>query len=261
MTTEAEPTEIPIPTFLAMKRILAEKGHKGISSEDRDDLIVRAKRGEKRAVELLLLTHERFIQRQLKKSVYRKRSYRSFDMQEVMQEGRVALIRAIRTYDPARAKFTTYLDHWLNRSMLEHNSAGPLIRIHPNLFMKSSATKVDPEKAAIVRNVVSFDDPIPAEEEGITVEDSIRSDEPNPEETFSEMDERRHAVELLRSAIRGLSARDRKILELRWLSDGSPTLDDIAEMFDLSRERVRQIEANVFYKIRQRIEREASSEP
>jgi RNA polymerase sigma-32 factor len=65
-----------------------------------------------------------------------------------------------------------------------------------------------------------------------------------------EQDEKEHRLKALAAAIDVLDDRERSIFEARHLADEPPTLEDLAATFNVSRERIRQIEARAFEKVR-----------
>src|SRR5260370_10816208 len=73
---------------------------------------------------------------------------------------------------------------------------------------------------------------------------------PSPEAIVVDQDEKEHRHEALTSAIDVLSGRERRIFEARHLTDAPLTLEELALEFNVSRERIRQIETRAFEKVR-----------
>ena len=92
----------------------------------------------------------------------------------------------------------------------------------------------------------------PIHDHGDTVEwqDYLVDQSPSPEAIVVEQDERDHRHNALIAAIDVLNDRERRIFEARHLADEPLTLEDLAEKFNVSRERIRQIEVRAFEKVR-----------
>lgn len=244
--------EIPYNAFIALRKRIVATGCKSLTEAEHSDLIFRCKKKEKRAQELLILAYERMLWRVLDFGKFKKRGFANIDMQESMQEGRMGLLRAVETYDPSLGKFSSYLYWWLRHSERAPNSGDPLIRIDPNRFLANDPTKVDNTTVAICRNVTSLDAPIEGTED-LGIGDMIGSDEPDAEMLMIEGDEVRHCQEFVRRGMRKMTARDRKIIEMRWFGETFVTLEAVGDAFGISRERVRQIEDALFSDLRERI--------
>jgi RNA polymerase sigma-32 factor len=81
-------------------------------------------------------------------------------------------------------------------------------------------------------------------------QDHLVDQSPSPEAIVVEQDEKEHRLKALVAAIDVLDDRERRIFEARRLTDEPLTLEDLAANFNVSRERVRQIEARAFEKVR-----------
>jgi RNA polymerase sigma-32 factor len=92
----------------------------------------------------------------------------------------------------------------------------------------------------------------PLHDDGQTGEwqDHLVDQSPSPEAIVVEQDEKDHRHKALTAAIDVLDDRERRIFEARHLIDEPLTLEDLAAQFNVSRERIRQIEARAFEKVR-----------
>ena len=81
-------------------------------------------------------------------------------------------------------------------------------------------------------------------------QDHLVDQSPSPEAMVVEQDEKDYQHKALTAAIDVLDDRERRIFEARHLVDEPLTLEDLAAKFDVSRERIRQIEARAFEKVR-----------
>jgi RNA polymerase sigma-32 factor len=85
----------------------------------------------------------------------------------------------------------------------------------------------------------------PTEWEAMLVDQS-----PNAEAIVAEQDESAQKAKALRSALDVLTARERRVFEARRLREDPPSLEDLGRELSISGERVRQIEASAFEKVR-----------
>jgi RNA polymerase sigma-32 factor len=84
-------------------------------------------------------------------------------------------------------------------------------------------------------------------------QDHLVDPSPSPESIVVEQDEKEHRLKALAAAIDVLDDRERRIFEARRLVDEPLTLEDLAARFNVSRERIRQIEARAFEKVRKAV--------
>ena len=237
MSSEAASIEIPLAEFLSMRAKALKSGHLEFSKDEIAALIVRAKRKERRALELVVLIHERFVFKKIRSMSKVSGS----DMNELLQEGRIALLRAIELYDPEQSAFTTYLAQWLRKPIDTRLSSDPIIR---NPMGKKRARKI---------RVSNLDEPIC--DDGSLLSDMVASDEPSPEAQFLT----KQIVARVRAAIEnksaGLSAVQRKTIEMRFFG-GVDTSKAAGELLNVSHEMARQYEIHGIEKLRRSISRD-----
>ncbi|MBR0870216.1 RNA polymerase sigma factor RpoH [Bradyrhizobium tropiciagri] len=226
------------------------------------------------------------------------RSYRGYGLpaSEVIAEGNVGLMKALNRYEPETGfRFATYAAWWIRASINDYIlHSWSLVKIgttanQKKLFfrLRSAKSKIaalesgdlHPDQVALIandldvpsRDVVDMNRRIgrdksinaPARSDGENGEwqDQLVDDSPSPETLVVEQDEKQHQLEALAQAIGGLDDRERRIFEARRLTDEPRTFDALAADFNVSPERVRQIDAHAFDKVRKAAKNFASRSP
>jgi len=263
-----EPTNDPV------KMYLHEIGKISLLSREQEvELASRVVAGEKCARDELITANLRLVV-----SIAKKYMGRGLSFLDLIQEGNLGLMRAVEKFDPTKGfKFSTYATWWIRQAItraIADQSRTIRIPVHmietvrelqrlkkehvhehgaaPDLQALSSELGIPEEKIKQVENVsqytTSLERPIGEDEED-TLGDFIEDkDAPSPtKETY-----RMFLVEELDRALNQLSDREKDILKLRYgLEDGHPrTLKDVARVFNITRERVRQIEIKALEKLK-----------
>jgi RNA polymerase sigma-32 factor len=79
----------------------------------------------------------------------------------------------------------------------------------------------------------------------------LRADQEDPSQAYERLDSEDHQLELLREGLAKLDARSRDIIARRWLdADSKITLQELADEYGVSAERIRQVEANALKKMK-----------
>jgi RNA polymerase sigma-32 factor len=204
---------------------------------------------------------------------------------EVISEGNVGLMQAVKRFDPERGfRLATYAMWWIKAAIQEYilrswslvkmGTTANQKRLFFNLRKaKSQIQALDegdlrPDQVAQIakklnvteQDVVSMNRrlsgdaslnaPIRATEgESGEWQDWLADEADTPEETVMERDELDQRRAMLSDALGVLDNRERRIFEARRLSDEPLTLEQLSEEFDVSRERVRQLEVRAFEKV------------
>ncbi len=257
----------------ALSRLLR---HPILSAEEELALARRARRGDKKAVDLL-------ISRNLRSVMKTAQGFRGYgiDIEDLFQVGVIGLHKAIRKFDPERGfRLGTYAAWWIRQSITRYcRDNARTIRLPNNVWnrlyrlkKKQAAAAADPENEALAADLADDPDldwllqilgyePVSLDEVQDTDVGSggdktclydIIPDEASlvPPERRLENGQR---VDLVQAALKRLTPREQEILKRRYTDDH--TLAEIAEDHDLSRERVRQIEAKALDKLARAIKK------
>jgi RNA polymerase sigma-32 factor len=229
------------------------------------------------AARALVLSHLRFV-------VHIARGYSGYGLPvgDLIQEGNVGLMKAVKRFDPSvNVRLVSFAVHWIRAEIHEYVLRNwRLVKVattkaQRKLFfnlrrLKKNLTWLSAEEtAAVARDLgvtpgevtemekrlaardMSFD-PAPDADEEETYSPAAYLSAPgaDPAEEVEDADSADDSDERLRSALGGLDARSRDIVERRWMTDDKATLHELADKYGVSAERIRQIEASALGKLR-----------
>jgi RNA polymerase sigma-32 factor len=224
--------------------------------------------------------------------------YRGYGLpiSEMISEGNVGLMQALNRFEPEKGfRFATYAMWWIRACIQDYIlRSWSLVKIgttrnQKRLFFKLRAAKskiaalengdLNPDQVALIAKSLDVTDqdvvdmnrrlggdksinaPIRDDGEAGEWQDHLVDPSPSPEAIVVEQDEKDRQRKALIAAIDVLGDRERRIFEARLMADDPPTLEDLAIMFNVSRERIRQIEARAFEKVRKAAKARAVQAP
>jgi len=229
------------------------------------------------AARQLVLSHLRLV-------VAVSRNYLGYGLPQadLIQEGNVGLMKAVRRFDPERGvRLVSFALHWIKAEIHEHILRNwRLVKIattkaQRKLFfnlrsMKTSSAGLTREQAREIAQTLSVKpeevlemetrlsggdvalDPTPGDEDNMVTPIAYLTDtEDEPVQILVKEESARNRSTGLRSAMAKLDDRSRRIIEARWLKEEDPaTLQELADEYGVSAERIRQIESKALKTMR-----------
>jgi RNA polymerase sigma-32 factor len=249
-----------------------------LSKEDEVALAVRFRsEADLDAARQLVLSHLRFV-------VHIARGYLGYGlpMGDLVQEGNVGLMKAVKRFDPAvGVRLVSFAVHWIRAEIHEYVLRNwRLVKVattksQRKLFFnlrkmkKNLAWLSEAETAAVARELgveisdvremeqrlsardMSFD-PTPEsdEEESYSPAMYLPASNADPALEVENEEWEEDSTERLSMALEKLDERSRSILKRRWMTEDKATLHELADEYGISAERVRQVESNAINKLK-----------
>ena len=278
-----EVSRVPLLSDIQEEKILAQRIEKGRQAREelaKGNLSEKKKQELRKAIEDGWEAREHLItaNSRLVISVAKKYMGRGVNFLDLIQEGNIGLIRATKKFDYTRGhKFSTYATWWIRQAVTRAiadqgrtirvpvhmgDQINKLLRVQhqltqqlgrdPSVEELAERLEVPPKKVEnmiqVARRPLSLETPTDDEEDSV-LGDFIEDDEaPPPDDTATYNLLREHLEEVLNS----LPPREVRILQLRYgLLDGQAyTLEEVGRKMGVTRERVRQIEAQALTRLR-----------
>jgi len=238
--------------------------------------------GDLEAARQLVMAHLRFV-------VHIARSYSGYGLNQgdLIQEGNVGLMKAVKRYDPDKGvRLVSYAVHWIKAEIHEYILRNWRIvkvattKSQRKLFfnLRSAKTRLawlsHDEAQALAKDLrvdlktvyemegrmsshdVAFDPKADDDDETAFLSPSsyLEDKGADPSLQLENMNWEEDSTDRLYMALESLDERSRDILQQRWLNDNKATLHDLAARYGVSAERVRQLEQNAMKKVRASIE-------
>ena len=233
--------------------------------------------GDLEAARALVLAHLRFV-------VHVARGYAGYGLPvgDLIQEGNVGLMKAVKRFDPAlNVRLVSFAVHWIRAEIHEYVLRNwRLVKIattkaQRKLFFNLRRLKKNlswlsaEETAAVARDLgvseaevtemekrlaardLSFDPAPDADDEDLYSPAAyLPAPDSDPAVAVEEAQSADDSADRLRDALGRLDARSREIVERRWMSQDKATLHQLADQYGVSAERIRQIESSAIGKLR-----------
>jgi len=251
-----------------------------LSAEEEYDLATRLKnRNDLEAAKKLILSHLKLVMKIA-------RSYSGYNLPhaDLVQEGNIGLMKAVKKFDPERGvRLVSFAIYWIKAEIQEYVVKNwrlvktATTKAHRKLFfnLRSLKKTLKPLSPSEIKSIA---EELKVKEEEVKEmeyrlngkeiaidysadEDSendqfrpisyLKDDSLNPSEQLEQNQTDENTTSQLRNALSSLDERSRDIVEARWLNNNkSKTLHELASQFNISAERIRQIEQNAFKKIK-----------
>jgi len=208
---------------------------------------------------------------------------------EVISEGNVGLMQAVKRFDPDRGfRLATYAMWWIRASIQEYIlRSWSLVKMgttaaQKKLFFNLRRVKgqiqaledgdLNPDQVQQIATRLgvtedevvsmnrrlsgdsSLNAPLRNEAESGEWQDWLADEAPDQESQYAENEELAQRRSFLTDAMQNLNERERRIFEARRLSEDPMTLEDLSTEFGVSRERIRQIEVRAFEKVQKAVQ-------
>ena len=281
-STSLVANNLPIPSPLGSLEAYIAAVHQipVLSVEDEQELARRFRDQEDLdAARELVHSHLRFV-------VHVARGYSGYGLQlgDLVQEGNIGLMKAVKRFDPDQGvRLVSFAVHWIRAEMHEFILKNWRIvkvattKAQRKLFfnLRKAKTRLGWMNAAEVSAVakdlnvserevlemearlsgrdIGFDAPSDEDDEHAPPSPAayLRADEEDPSQAYERADSEDNQLQLLREGLASLDARSRDIVARRWLdADSKVTLQELADEYGVSAERIRQIEANAMKKMK-----------
>ncbi len=216
-------------------------------------------------------------------------------MAEVISEGNVGLMQSVKKFDPDKGfRLATYAMWWIRASIQEYilrswslvklgttaaqkklffnlrRIKGEINAIEAGDLRPAEVTEIATRLNVSEAEVISMNGRMSASDSSLNVpmgqegdmewQDWLADEEPNQAVNFANRQEYEKRMELLSTAMENLNEREQNIIMERRMRDEPKTLEELSEVYNVSRERIRQIEVRAFEKLQKAMQDMAEEE-
>jgi len=232
--------------------------------------------GDLDAARQLVMSHLRFV-------VHIARSYAGYGLPQadLIQEGNIGLMKAVKRFDPSvGVRLVSFAVHWIkaeiheyvlrNWRMVKVATTKAQRKLFFNLrkakkrlgwFTQQEVEAVAEELGVSAREVTEMEARLSGQDQAFDALDDDEGDSFAPVHyledkssdvaaSFEHDNWEHHAMHRLSTALEALDERSRHIIQARWLDDNKLTLQELADHYGVSAERVRQLEKNAMNKLK-----------
>ena len=279
-TTALIANNLPIPSALgSLDAYIAAVNRVPVLTVEDEQALARSYRDDEDldAAKALVMSHLRFV-------VHVARGYQGYGlgMGDLIQEGNIGLMKAVKRFDPDQGvRLVSFAVHWVRAEMHEFILRNWRIvkvattKAQRKLFFNLRKSKKrlgwmnDAEVTAVAkdlnvskREVLEMESRLSGRDIGFDAPDNGDDDGPpspvaylrdsgeDPAMAYERESHEDDQLELLREGLAGLDQRSRDILKRRFLGEPKATLQELADEYGVSAERIRQVEANALKKMR-----------
>ena len=277
----ALPINLSVGTFDSYLNVVRQMPK--LTVEQERELALRFRdNGDLEAARELVMTNLRFV-------VHVARGYSGYglSMPDIIQEGNIGLMKAVKRFDPdIGVRLVSFAVHWIKAEIHEYVIKNwgivkvATTKAQRKLFFNLRKSKQDlgwlsnDEAVAIANDLdvdvsavyemekrlgsrdMSFDMPVDesTEDSYVAPASYLYQHGADPAVLLENSDWEGHEQDLLADAMAELDERSLDILSSRWLMDKKATLHELAERYNVSAERIRQLEQNAMKKLRAAVE-------
>jgi RNA polymerase sigma-32 factor len=246
--------------------------------------------GDRDAAHRLVTSHLRLVARIAM-------GYRGYGLPigEVMSEGNVGLMQAVKRFDPDKGfRLATYAMWWIRAAIQEYilrswslvkmgttaaqkklffnlrKIKGQLKALDEGDLRPDQVKRIATQLGVTEEDVVSMNRrlagdsslnaPVRNDSESGEWQDWLVDDSMDQESALAESEEKENRRALLNNALKSLNERERRVFEARRLAEDPLTLEELSAEFGVSRERIRQIEVRAFEKVQKAVQKAAAAQ-
>ena len=277
----ALPVNLSVGTFDAYLNVVRQMPKLTVEQE-RELALKFRDNGDLEAARELVMTNLRFV-------IHVARGYSGYglSMPDIIQEGNIGLMKAVKRFDPdVGVRLVSFAVHWIKAEIHEYVIKNwgivkvATTKAQRKLFFNLRKSKSNlgwlsnDEAVAIAKDLdvdvstvyemekrlgsrdMSFDMPVDeaTEESYVAPASYLHQHGADPAVLLENSDWVDHEQDLLADAMADLDERSLDILSSRWLVDKKATLHELAERYNVSAERIRQLEQNAMKKLRAAVE-------